>query len=177
MNLPNRITMARICLVPIFLIVTYVLPDSYARFVAVGIFLLASMTDWLDGYLARKLNLVSNFGKCMDPLADKLLVSAALIYMVERGLIYGWIVAIIIGREFIISGLRLVASDKGVVISASIWGKIKTIVTMVMIIEVMLEFSHPIFVIFGQVLIYLSLILTIISATDYIIKNIGTFKD
>jgi len=177
MNLPNKITMARVCLVPVFILATYILPDSYARFVAVGIFLLASITDWLDGYIARKYNLVSNFGKYMDPLADKLLVSAALIYMVERGLIFGWIVAIIIGREFIISGLRLVASDKGVVISASIWGKVKTIVTMVMIIEVMLEFTNPIFVIFGQVLIYLALILTVISATDYIIKNIETFKE
>ncbi|MDA3847489.1 MAG: CDP-diacylglycerol--glycerol-3-phosphate 3-phosphatidyltransferase [Vallitaleaceae bacterium] len=177
MNLANKITMARMFLVPIFVAATYILPDSYAKYVAVGIFLIASLTDWLDGYLARKMNEVSNFGKYMDPLADKLLVSAALIYMVEQGLIFGWIVAIIIGREFIISGLRLVASDKGVVISASVWGKLKTIVTMVMIIEVMLEFSHPVFVVFGQILIYLALILTVISATDYIVKNLATFKD
>ena len=120
MNLPNRLTVLRVCMVPVF--VVFMLWNglgSSAKYVAAVIFILASMTDWLDGYLARKNNLVTDFGKFMDPIADKLLVCSAMICLVEKGALPAWIVIIIIGREFIISGFRLVASDKGVVIAAS----------------------------------------------------------
>ena len=126
MNLPNRLTVLRVCMVPVF--VVFMLWNglgSSAKYVAAVIFILASMTDWLDGYLARKNNLVTDFGKFMDPIADKLLVCSAMICLVEKGALPAWIVIIIIGREFIISGFRLVASDKGVVIAASYWGKFK----------------------------------------------------
>ena len=122
MNLPNKLTVLRVCMVPVF--VVFMLWNGFgtaSKYVAAAIFILASMTDWLDGYLARKNNLVTDFGKFMDPIADKLLVCSALICLVEKGALAAWIVIIIIGREFIISGFRLVASDKGVVIAASYW--------------------------------------------------------
>lgn len=124
MNLPNKLTVLRVCMVPVF--VVFMLWNGFgtaSKYVAAAIFILASMTDWLDGYLARKNNLVTDFGKFMDPIADKLLVCSAMICLVEKGALPAWIVIIIIGREFIISGFRLVASDKGVVIAASYWGK------------------------------------------------------
>lgn len=177
MNLPNKLTVARMFMVPIFVAITYLLPEGYARYVAVAIFIIASLTDWLDGYIARKLNLVTTFGKYMDPLADKVLVAAALIYLVERGLVFGWIVVVIIAREFLVSGLRIIAIDKGIIIAASYWGKIKTAVTMIMIIVVMLEFEYVGKAIIENVLIYGSMALTLISAVDYTIKNIQVFKD
>lgn len=183
MNLPNKITMLRVLLIPIFVVFMLVPSIPYHAFIATGIFVIASLTDTLDGYLARKYNLVSNFGKFMDPLADKLLVSAALIGFVELSRVPAWIVILIISREFIISGFRLVASDAGVVIAASWWGKSKTIVQMIMIIfmlpdfaKVFAGFKTPIFWI-EQVLIYVALLLTIISLCDYLVKNWKVMND
>ena len=140
------------------------------RWIALAIFSVASFTDYLDGHLARKHNCITSFGKFMDPLADKLLVGAALICLVGLNLIEAWIVVVIIGREFIISGFRLVASDKGVVIAASIWGKVKTVVQIIMIIVLIANFGG-IFEAIGVALIWASLVLTIISLVDYVYKN------
>ena len=172
MNLPNKLTVLRVCMVPVF--VVFMLWNGFgtaSKYVAAAIFILASMTDWLDGYLARKNNLVTDFGKFMDPIADKLLVCSALICLVEKGALAAWIVIIIIGREFIISGFRLVASDKGVVIAASYWGKFKTVSQMIMISLLILHFDLSVFVILEQIFIWLSLALTVISLMTYIWQN------
>ena len=140
MNLPNKLTMFRVILIPVFIIVLMagVFSEPLNRYIGVAVFCIASFTDYLDGNIARKYNLVTNFGKFMDPLADKLLVSSALICMIELGMLPAWIVIIIISREFIITGFRLIAVENGVVIAASWWGKIKTVMQMAMIIVVML---------------------------------------
>ena len=171
MNLPNKLTVLRVCMVPVF--VFLMLWDglgSAGKYAAAVIFILASMTDWLDGYLARKNNLVTDFGKFMDPIADKLLVGSALICLVEQGALAAWIVSIIIGREFIISGFRLVASDKGVVIAASYWGKFKTVFQMIMVILLILDLGG-IFSTIAQITVWISLILTVVSLVDYLKKN------
>lgn len=178
MNLPNKLTMFRVILIPFF--VFFLLApffEGYGNYIAVGIFVVASLTDFLDGYLARKHNLVTNFGKFMDPLADKLLVCSALICLIELKLIPAWVVIIIIAREFIISGFRLIASDNGVVIAASYWGKFKTTFQILMVIVLMLQIPHTAFSVIGQVLIWISLALTIISLVDYIVKNKNVLKD
>lgn len=177
MNIANRLTVLRVILIPFFLLALYFLPDGLANYVAVAIFIVASATDWLDGYLARAKNLVTNFGKFMDPLADKLLVAAALIYFAEVGVIPAWIVIIIISREFIISGFRLVAVDNGKVIAASWWGKIKTATTMVMIIVLLFNFPGKIMNLVNWTLIIAATVFTIISAIDYIVKNISVFHE
>ena len=171
MNLPNKLTVLRVCMVPVF--VVFMLWNGFgtaSKYVAAAIFILASMTDWLDGYLARKNNLVTDFGKFMDPIADKLLVCSALICLVEKGALAAWIVIIIIGREFIISGFRLVASDKGVVIAASYWGKFKTVSQMLMVILLILDLGGA-FNVVAQVLIWIAVILTVVSLVDYLVKN------
>lgn len=180
MNLANRITIVRV-----FLIVPFVLfmvsqeiaqiCDPYTRWIALTIFIVASLTDTVDGIVARKWNMVSNFGKFMDPLADKLLVSAALICLNDIGAIPSWMVIVIISREFIISGFRLIASDKGVVIAASKWGKAKTIIQMIMIGLMIgdLEFLRYVTIIF----MWVSLLLTLISLFDYIWKNRKILSD
>lgn len=124
MNLPNKLTMLRVILIPFFVFFLLSPAIPYGNYIAVGIFIVASLTDLADGKIARKYNLVTNFGKFMDPLADKLLVCSAMICLIETGQLAAWIVIVIISREFIISGFRLVASDNGVVIAASYWGKI-----------------------------------------------------
>lgn len=177
MNIANKLTMIRVILIPVFLIILYTFPESYVNYAAAFVFMIASATDWLDGYLARSRNLVTNFGKFMDPLADKLLVSAALIYFVEVGIIPAWITIIIISREFVISGFRLVAANNGKVIAAGIWGKIKTFVTMIMIIVVLFDFPFDFMIYVEWILIISSTILTIISAVDYIAKNLEVFKE
>ena len=174
MNLPNKLTIARVIMIPLFLICLY-LNIGCGKYIAVGIFILASLTDLLDGKIARKYNLVTNFGKFMDPLADKLLVCSALIALVDLNRIAAWIVIIIIAREFIISGFRLVASDNGVVIAASYWGKFKTAFQMITII--MLVLNVPFMNIINTVLIYISLGLTVISLIDYIAKNYKVFLE
>ena len=171
MNLPNKLTVLRVLLIPFFVLFTLVdLVPGYSKYIAVLIFIAASLTDLLDGKIARKYNLVTTFGKFMDPLADKLLVCAALICLVSEELLPAWMVIIIISREFIISGFRLVASDNGVVIAASYWGKFKTTFQMLMIIVLLLDFGG-IFDLIGQILIWAALILTVVSLADYLIKN------
>lgn len=171
MNLPNKLTVLRVAMIPFF--VFFLLNDSipYGNYIAAAVFIGASITDALDGHIARKYNLITNFGKFMDPLADKLLVSSAMICFVEMGLIPSWIIIIIISREFIISGFRLVASDNGIVIAAGWWGKIKTTVQMLMSILLIIHISHPVYRAAEQVFIYASLILTVVSLVDYMIKN------
>jgi CDP-diacylglycerol--glycerol-3-phosphate 3-phosphatidyltransferase len=177
MNLPNKLTIFRVILIPFFvffLLAPYF--PGYGNYIAVVIFIIASFTDFLDGKIARKYNLVTDFGKFMDPLADKMLVCSAMICLVESAKLPAWIVIIIISREFIISGFRLVASDNGVVIAASYWGKFKTTFQMLMTIVLMLDIKMPLFEILGTVLTYVALALTIISLIDYLAKNIGVLK-
>lgn len=178
MNLPNKLTLFRVILIPFFvffLLAPYF--EGYGNYIAVAIFIIASITDFLDGKIARKYHLVTNFGKFMDPLADKLLVSSALICLVALNKIPAWIVIVIIAREFIISGFRLVAADNGVVIAASYWGKFKTAFQMVTVIVLILNIPGEVFAVIGTVLIYISLVLTVISLIDYIAKNKDVLKD
>lgn len=178
MNLPNKLTTMRVILIPFFVVVLLMFPDRIgARMVADGIFILASLTDMLDGYIARKYHLVTNFGKFMDPLADKLLVCAAMIGLIDLGEIPSWVVIIIISREFIISGFRLIASDNGIVIAASYWGKFKTVFQMLMIIVMIAEPLHPALKVLATVLMWIALVLTIISLLDYVIKNKDVLKE
>jgi hypothetical protein len=165
-------------MIPVFLIFLYIPGLGMTGDVlAAAIFVLASFTDLLDGKIARKYNLVTNFGKFMDPLADKLLVCSALIALVDLNRIPAWVVIIIIAREFIISGFRLIASDNGVVIAASYWGKFKTTFQMIMIILLILNIDYPYSNIINMVIMYIALALTIISLLDYIIKNYKVFID
>lgn len=177
MNLPNKITIARVFMIPLFLIVFLVPGIPAANYIAAGIFIIACLTDALDGHLARKYQLITNFGKFADPLADKLLVCSALICFVELGRVPAWIIIIIIAREFIISGFRLVASDNGVVIAASYIAKFKTTAQMIMSILLILHIDNPIFYVLEQIFIYLSLVLTVVSLVDYLYKNRGVLAD
>lgn len=177
MNLPNKLTVLRVLLIPFFLVFLMVDAIPYGKWIALVLFVIASLTDTFDGAIARKRNLVTNFGKFMDPLADKLLVCSAMIALIELEKIPSWVVIIIIAREFIISGFRLVASDNGVVIAASWWGKIKTIIQMTMVIVLICDFRGQVFYVIEQILIYVSLALTVISLMDYIIKNRKVISD
>ncbi len=185
MNLPNKLTIFRVVLIPFFLIFLLVpfFKDYFGSYIALAIFIIASLTDLFDGKIARKYNLVTNFGKFMDPLADKLLVCSAMIALISLNKLDSWIVIIIIAREFIISGFRLIASDNGVVIAASYWGKFKTTFQMIMIIALILglEWCKYSFFFWWKyleiVLIYISLVLTIVSLIDYIVKNKDVLKD
>ena len=171
MNTPNKLTIARMIIVPflvIFLLTGW--GGEANRYISLTLFVVASVTDWFDGYLARKNNLVTNFGKFMDPLADKLLVCSAMICMIHLTSLSAWFVIIIIAREFIISGFRLIAAENGIVIAANYWGKFKTASQMIMIILLILHFDG-IFVILEQIFIWLSLALTIISLITYIWQN------
>ena len=171
MNLPNKLTMGRIFAIPVFIIIFLM----GFRVAACIIFILASITDMLDGYIARKYDLVSNFGKLMDPLADKLLTMAAFVVLIESGDVAAWIVIVILGREFIITGMRQVAATQGIVIAAGVTGKIKTITQMIAIPLLLLNnwpccylsFNLPL----DQIFLYLALVMTIISGVEYIIKN------
>ncbi len=178
MNLPNKLTILRVIMIPFF--VFFMLApyfEGYGNYIAVAIFIVASFTDFLDGYLARRDNLVTNFGKFMDPLADKLLVCSALICLVETGQLASWMVIIIISREFIISGFRLIASDNGVVIAASYWGKFKTVFQMIMVIMLIINVAHPVYQMIATIVTYIALILTVVSLVDYIAKNKDVLKD
>ena len=178
MNLPNKLTIFRVILIPFF-VVFLLAPcfPGYGNYIALAIFIVASITDFLDGKIARKYNLVTNFGKFMDPLADKLLVCSALICLISLSRIPAWVVIIIIAREFIISGFRLIAADNGVVIAASYWGKFKTASQMITVILLVLNIQNPFFQVLGTVFIYISLALTVISLIDYIVKNKDVLKD
>lgn len=171
MNLPNKLTILRVLMIPFFVVCLLWNggSDQTLRIVAAVIFMVASFTDFLDGSIARKHNLVTNFGKFMDPLADKLLVCSALICLIELGQLPAWMVIIIISREFIISGFRLVASDNGVVIAASYWGKFKTVSQMFAVILLILNI--PALGLITEILVWAALILTIVSLADYLAKN------
>lgn len=193
MNLPNKLTCLRVLMVPLFVLLmmygqhfmelsravssetaTETYEGAYAvmRLISCAVFCAASFTDFLDGYLARKYKLVTDFGKFMDPLADKLLVCAALMLLTAYGQLPVWVTIIIISREFIISGFRLIASDNGIVIAASWWGKWKTVSQMAMCILMIGSFSqHPLYLAAETVLMYAALLLTVISLVDYIRKN------
>lgn len=176
MNLPNKLTMLRVIMIPFF--VVFMLADVCGgadRWIALGIFIAASLTDLLDGKIARKYNLVTDFGKLMDPLADKLLVSAALICLSAMDRLEAWIVIVIISREFIISGLRQIAADKGVVIAASYWGKYKTTFQMIMICLLIVNIDALSLV--SAIVTWIAVILTIISLLDYMIKNKSVFME
>ena len=171
MNLPNKLTILRIIMIPfcvLFMLLDGGVSQTY-RYIAAVIFIVASFTDLLDGKIARKYNLVTNFGKFMDPLADKLLVCSGLICFVGLGQLPAWFVIIIISREFIISGFRLVASDNGVVIAASYWGKFKTVSQMIM--SVLLIVNIPALSILTTIFSVIALVLTVVSLIDYIAKN------
>ena len=177
MNLPNKLTILRTILIPFFLVAMLWDAVPYGNWIALVIFAAASITDMLDGKIARKYNLVTNFGKFMDPLADKLLVCSAMIAFVELDRIPCWVVIVIIAREFIISGFRLVAADNGIVIAAGIWGKIKTAEQMVMLCILIADFGSVFpaaavtIHLVENILIYIALILTIISLFDYLLHN------
>ena len=176
MNLPNKLTILRmIMIVPFVVFMLVPIGGAAGKWIALALFVIASLTDLLDGKIARKYNLVTTFGKFMDPLADKLLVCSALICLVELGRIPAWIVIIIISREFIISGFRLVASDKGVVIAASWWGKFKTTFQMVMTVLMIADIAALSIV--TQIVMWIALILTVVSLIDYLVKNKDVMKD
>ncbi|MBE5880828.1 MAG: CDP-diacylglycerol--glycerol-3-phosphate 3-phosphatidyltransferase [Lachnospiraceae bacterium] len=192
MNLPNKLTMLRVIMVPFFVAFLLLTPE-YPNFkwVALILFAVASLTDLLDGYIARKYHLVTNFGKFMDPLADKLLVSAALVCLTALGKIPAWMTIVIISREFIISGFRLIAAERGIVIAAGWLGKWKTAVTMIMLVMMLLVVNgagivfdptetmgvYGWLLLIADVLLWISVILTVVSLIDYLVKNKDVMKD
>lgn len=171
MNLPNMLTIGRMILVPIFMVALLV-NIPYGMFWAAAIFLIASFTDFLDGYLARKNNQITNFGKIMDPLADKLLVAAALICLVELGVVPAWITVLILGREFAVTGLRSVAAAEGIVVAASKLGKWKTATQMLALVLLILKSSvvQATGYNIGMFFLYIALFLTLYSGIDYFVK-------
>ena len=182
MNLPNILTILRVAMIPLFVVAMLCdFPQGFPNpdIVAGCIFIAACVTDFFDGYLARKYNQITTFGKFMDPLADKLLVCAALICFLadEHPEIPAWVVIVIISREFIISGFRLVAGEKGVTIAASWWGKIKTCSQMLMALLLIFHFEHEVFRIIDTIVVYLALVLTVLSLIDYIYRNRAVMKD
>ena len=176
MNLPNKLTCFRVVLIPFF-VFFMMAPffEGYGNYIALVIFIVASLTDLLDGKIARKYHLVTNFGKFMDPLADKLLVCSAMICLIQTGQLAAWIVIIIISREFIISGFRLIASDNGVVIAASYWGKFKT--TFQMIAVCLMIANIPVLSLLTTVITWIAVILTVVSLVDYLVKNKDVMKE
>ncbi len=177
MNLPNRLTLFRVILVPFFVICLLADFGRAGDIAALILFCAASITDFADGRISRSRHLVTNFGKLMDPLADKLLVGSAAICLVEMGRIPAWVVVILIGREFVISGFRLVAVEEGVVIAAGYWGKFKTTFQMLMTIALILHLDVPGWSLLETALIGISTALTVISMVDYIVRNRGVLRD
>lgn len=175
MNLPNKLTMFRVILIPFFIVFLLVPITPVDKWIALGIFIVASLTDLLDGHIARKYNLVTNFGKFMDPLADKLLVCSALICLIELDRIPSWMVIIIIAREFVISGFRTIAADNGVVIAASYWGKFKTTFQMIAVCLMIADIATLNLV--TNIVTWIAVILTVISLIDYLIKNKDVMKE
>ena len=177
MNLPNKLTVLRICMIPFFVAALLYEngADQTMRIIANVIFITASLTDLLDGKIARKHGLVTNFGKFMDPLADKLLVCSALICLIQLGQLPAWVVIVIISREFIISGFRLVAADNGIVIAASYWGKFKTVFQMTAV--VLLIFNIPPLSVLTSAVLWIAVILTVVSLVDYVAKNIKVLTE
>ena len=177
MNLPNKLTVLRICMIPFFVAALLYEngADQTMRIIANVIFITASLTDLLDGKIARKYGLVTNFGKFMDPLADKLLVCSALICLIQLGQLPAWVVIVIISREFIISGFRLVAAEQGIVIAASYWGKFKTVFQMTAV--VLLIFNIPPLSVLTSAVLWIAVILTVVSLVDYVAKNIKVLTE
>lgn len=191
MNIPNKITISRIILIPVFILLlavpwnwgevthgSWTIPT--AHLIGALLFIFASATDWVDGYYARKYNLVTNLGKFLDPLADKLLVSAALIMLVQLDFAPAWVVIVIISREFAVTGLRLVAAGEGIVLAASNMGKLKTM-TQLIGISALLLYNFP-FAWFGGfrfdlVMLYLAAFFTLLSGIDYFVKNWHVMRD
>jgi CDP-diacylglycerol--glycerol-3-phosphate 3-phosphatidyltransferase len=174
MNLPNTLTLIRIALIPVFIV--FLLNDR--SYVAAVVFIVAALTDALDGYLARKMDLITNFGKLMDPLADKLLVVSALVCLTELGEIAGWMVIVILAREFMITGLRSVAAGEGVIIAAGMAGKLKTVSQMAAIVLILLR-NWPFVYVgfpFDRVMLWIAVALTVYSGVEYMIKNRSVFK-
>ena len=177
MNLPNKLTCLRmILIIPFVIFMLAGAGEGVYKWIALAIFIIASLTDMLDGQIARKCNLITDFGKFMDPLADKLLVCSAMICLVELGRLPAWICIIIIAREFAISGFRLIASDKGVVIAANMWGKTKTVSQMAMVILMIAHFDIPAISILTTAVMYIACALTLISLVTYIIDNKGVMS-
>jgi len=176
MNLPNKLTLLRVGLIPVFLILypVNVLGEPASRYAALCVFIIASLTDALDGYIARKQNMNTNFGKLMDPMADKLLVASALIAMVQVSDLPAWVVIIIVSREFLITGFRMLALERGIVIAAASWGKSKMIFQTAMIILVLLGFIPDVILL---AVIAAVIILTIVSAVDIVLKNKGVIME
>jgi len=177
MNLPNKLTIFRVILIPFFVLSLQPSFGQIGRYIAVAIFIIASLTDLLDGKIARKYNLVTNFGKLMDPLADKLLVCTAMICLLDLRLLPAKVVIIIIAREFIISAFRLIAASNQVVIAAGMWGKFKTTFQMIMVVALLLHFDVPGYQYLEYALIGIATALTIISLLDYLIKNKDVLKE
>lgn len=186
MNLPNKLTLLRVCMIPFFVVFARMSP-FWAQCVAVGIYALACVTDALDGRIARSRNLITDFGKFMDPIADKLLVMSAMIVLTAQGRMPDWVCILMLGREFLVSGFRLVAVENGTVIAAGPLGKLKTVFQMLATIALMLLvpcsgsadaalLGHP-GVIAANVLLYIALALTVVSGADYIIRNRGCIRD
>ena len=184
MNIANKLTILRIILIPFFILCFYIdtldqtvviasFETTYANIVALIIFSLAATTDWLDGYLARKLELISDFGKFMDPLADKMLTTAAFLIFIDQGLLASWIVFVILTREFIVSGLRMTAASKGTVIAATWSGKFKTVLQFILVIVLLIQ---PTLTLINVVLIYTMTIATVVSGIEYVVKNLNVFK-
>lgn len=178
MNLANKLTTFRVLCIPIFVVFMLIESNPYNYYLAAIVFIIASITDLFDGKIARKYHLVTNFGKFMDPLADKMLVSAAIICLTPK-MIPSWVVIIIISRELFISGFRMLAADQGIVLAAGWWGKFKTAFSMVMIIVLIVNtpLNNSVLYIIGQVLIWISLALTIISMIEYVSKNFNVLKN
>ncbi|NLY77013.1 MAG: CDP-diacylglycerol--glycerol-3-phosphate 3-phosphatidyltransferase [Tissierellia bacterium] len=177
MNLANKITILRVLMIPIFMLV--LLSDlQWNNYIAASIFIIASLTDSLDGYIARSKNQITAFGKFIDPLADKLLVTAALVCLIEMGRVPAWIVIIILAREFTITGFRTIAASQGITIAASPLGKIKTITQLIAIISLLID-NYPFRLInfsFDIIMLYISLFFTILSGIDYIYRNRHVLK-
>ena len=178
MNLANKLTTFRVLCIPIFVVFMLIESIPYNYYLAAIVFIVASITDLFDGKIARKYHLVTNFGKFMDPLADKMLVTAALICLTPK-MITSWVVIIIISRELFISGFRMLAADQGIVLAAGWWGKFKTAFSMVMIIVLIVNtpLNNSVLYIIGQILIWISLALTIISMIEYVSKNFNVLKN
>lgn len=186
MNLPNKLTLFRIMIIPVIVVVAYIKPwnentiflnVSLANFINCMLFILASLTDFLDGYLARKNNQVTTFGKFADPLADKMLVFAAMLILAGQNVVPIWIVIVIMAREFIVSGIRLVAVERGNVIAASNLGKYKTASTMLALVVLFFFQSHETVELVGRIILYVATALTIVSGIDYFWKNRKTILE
>ena len=172
MNLPNKLTILRVIMIPFFIVFLLVPITPYDKWIALAIFIIASLTDLLDGKIARKYNLITNFGKLMDPLADKILTAAAMVCLVELGDLAAWIVVIILFREYAITGLRSVAASENIVVAANIWGKVKTVCQMIALMLLMLKPQIVALcgVNLGLILMYVALLLTVYSGVDYVVK-------